>query len=399
MPSCQEAVFSTHKRQTAKRSKPFREPGTDLGGLFMWLPPYDKVCPENYVTVGRSTDPLDTGAYNHPVVILSSEEMVDGTVEAFIITSFGEQTLKSKFPGRRSSESRLVKAEIYLPIAPTEPHGPHHIVLYTESRQLKKKSYVNTEKKIRAKFSVLWEYGRVRKHGEETRLCKSSLNKLMEHAGRQDAPDRQPPHEVGETADEELSPDWLSSAARTPLFGPFEPPATIQPLLPRASTRLYLYSDRTPRTLPLYNSRSPIGYDVAAGYGTAAGRPSPSSWYRRDRLQDSDHNYVDSDNSKLQGPSRFSTCLCWFLGCVSRALLVCLRGGWETASNVPWSRVLLLLFILVYVGSVGYGIYWLGIQVIHGAQAAFAAIGNQWDRLCSFFVSRWDIVKGFFGCK
>ncbi|KAI6520477.1 hypothetical protein MCOR05_010811 [Pyricularia oryzae] len=280
-----------------------REFRTNLDGLFMWLPPCGEVSPENSPTLAGCTKRLDNGAYNHPVVILSSTASAGGTVLVLLMTSFGGHTLQDRIAKKHKKEAERL-AESHIPIAPLKPHGPHNIVLHTsESRKLKKNCYINTEKLILVKLSVLQSYGSGTKQTQShwaKRLQKSSL-KILQRACLKNGDYQitlyptfqalKPSLGVGRAVADDLSLRRVDMVSEIRSFGPVQHPRSSvkRPLLPSAGARHYTYASTTvPKAASqLSKSYHPARLYGRGGYGTVNGSRQSLPRYRSDRRQPS----------------------------------------------------------------------------------------------------------------
>ncbi|TLS30009.1 hypothetical protein PpBr36_02674 [Pyricularia pennisetigena] len=319
------------------------EPGSDLRGMFMWLPPYDKISPENHATFARGTKLLDPGAYNHPVVVLSTEGMTDGTVMVLMLTSMDGHTLEERyagFPARKADRMRKFR----LPIAPAEAHGPHNIVLFTsQGHKLEKISYVKTDRIISVRLCVLRQYGKDRRRRRgpwAERLSKSSLETLARYV-----------HSIDRD--------------------------NGRPLLTRQSLPSSVSALENPRRV----ERTA----VAVGYGTLDGgrgslppynlAPSRVNGRQQHRYPEYVHTHSYRPPSSRDSPG--------FMASLRRLLMRGLRDGWAAAKNAPWDRLLPLLFFLVSLCFVVYGVYSVVVKVVRVVQAVIAALKHKWAELWS----------------
>lgn len=307
------------------------------------------------------------------------------------MTSFGGHTLQDRIAEKHKKEAERL-AESHIPIAPLKPHGPHNIVLHTsESRKLKKNCYINTEKLILVKLSVLQSYGSGTKQTQShwaKRLQKSSL-KILQRACLKNGDYQitlyptfqalKPSLGVGRAVADDLSLRRVDMVSEIRSFGPVQHPRSSvkRPLLPSAGARHYSYASTTvPKAASqLSKSYHPARLYGRGGYGTVNGSRQSLPRYRSDRVSSrlnrrySEYYYSHSSESPLtQDASGSLAYLRWVLYYLACILLWILRAGLATAKHVPWRQMLPWLFVLCMYAGIGCAIDMLWVKVKHTFQ-------------------------------
>ncbi|KAG7429229.1 hypothetical protein Forpi1262_v009392 [Fusarium oxysporum f. sp. raphani] len=113
---------------------------------------------------------IESGIFNHPVVILSKEIYL-GKVAIFIVTSFDNTPIENRHhdPVRRQS---------YLPIHPASHPDTSCVLIAAHGKTMKKQSYVNTKNIHEIPFIALrscWRDGDLHLERESVRLLASEL--------------------------------------------------------------------------------------------------------------------------------------------------------------------------------------------------------------------------------
>ncbi|ROT42647.1 hypothetical protein SODALDRAFT_326806 [Sodiomyces alkalinus F11] len=144
---------------------PVSSPSPPLAGSIWFLPRRDEVS-DSDAPFNPRLPPSE--AFNHPVVVLSRSNEINGHVDILKITSFGGSTLSDRFP--RSFKRRRQ----FLPIHPSDPHPDSGIFLSLAEGKMDKRSYINISDVFRVPFQIL---RRVR-NGTRPRLTSSSYDKL-----------------------------------------------------------------------------------------------------------------------------------------------------------------------------------------------------------------------------
>ncbi|KAM7187764.1 hypothetical protein V8F20_010821 [Naviculisporaceae sp. PSN 640] len=155
-------------------------------GLIMWLPPEKEevfIDDHPYTTSTGLLCGLDSGCYDHPVLVLSpvsesslniigtTDSEQDRIVTVLMITSFGGRDLLKKFPSPSSAAERRA----YLPISPANQH-PDLVdlpVLKLEGNlDMAKKCYVDVTQRHNIPRRALRQY---RKKGNRRRSAYTDL--------------------------------------------------------------------------------------------------------------------------------------------------------------------------------------------------------------------------------
>ncbi|RDL31341.1 uncharacterized protein BP5553_09550 [Venustampulla echinocandica] len=155
-------------------------------GTIMFLPPKDRVCN------GAYTDPeLHTGAYNHPVVIISCPEdqpmKHHSLVEVAIMTSFNGTSIRKHLAAKGieiRTEALAAQRAGYLRVVTTSKPHTHDTLKLRNGKGMKRDcSYVGIRETYRVQLSALALYGSAKEEVDRYRLTGHATKRLVEAVG------------------------------------------------------------------------------------------------------------------------------------------------------------------------------------------------------------------------